>query len=173
MCIGIGPYISPDIADLYAEKPGYKSVTHPIGPRPSLHQMPSYESPSPSPNTPTPLPAPPTQPKKPSSFMPQHSVPNKPVQARAFLWLQSRMVEWKWVARYLGIKEQEVVRIERENPSSIAEQCYQMLTTWQRQNTDADTNYVALYKAIQEGERNVDLCKEFAEFVNIELETNK
>ena len=107
---------------------------------------------------------------KPVSLESIPGVPNKPVQAKAFLWLQSRIVEWKWVARHLGMKETDVARIERENPGDIAEQCYQMLDTWHRQNSD--TSYATLYKALQEGERSASLCKEFADFVNIELEAN-
>lgn len=69
------------------------------------------------------------------------------------------------------MSETDLVRVERENPGAIGEQCYQMLYTWQRQASN--TNYTALYKALQEGETSADLCKEFADYVNLELEVNK
>ena len=51
-----------------------------------------------------------------------------------FVWLSWKIgVEWKWVGRDLGIDDNELDMIEKENLSQVREQAYRMLLLWKRQ----------------------------------------
>ena len=45
-------------------------------------------------------------------------------------WLTLQVTSWKFIARWLGISETDVSRIETDNPKDDREQCYQMFLKW-------------------------------------------
>ena len=46
------------------------------------------------------------------------------------MWLTLRVTNWKFLARWLGLQESDVSRIEIDNPNNDREQCYQMFLRW-------------------------------------------
>ena len=42
------------------------------------------------------------------------------------MWLTQNVTNWKFLARWLGLQEADVARIETDNPNNNREQCYQM-----------------------------------------------
>ena len=46
------------------------------------------------------------------------------------MWLTLRVTRWKFIARWLGLAENEVSRIETDHSKDDREQCYQMFVRW-------------------------------------------
>ena len=161
MCVSLTdePITLPkEIASLYNTKKGYK-IVHSVTPLPLVEPA----APRPvSPTLPVTVSAPPSEPPTAHPF----PVPRSSVKVSAMLWLSRKIVEWKFLGRYLGLSEVELSRIELENPRSIAEQTYQMLETWSRQTVPQDCNYQILCEKLMEAEMNKELCDQFVAYIN-------
>ena len=46
------------------------------------------------------------------------------------IWLTDKVQRWKFLARRLALEENELHRIESDNPNNDREQCYQMFLRW-------------------------------------------
>jgi hypothetical protein len=57
-------------------------------------------------------------------------LPDSPCKTRVMLWLAKKVMAWKFLARWLGLQENEISRIEADHPRSDREQCYQMFLRW-------------------------------------------
>ena len=89
---------------------------------------------------------------------------------RLFVWLSEKIsVKWKWVGRNLGINDNELDMIQKENPSEVREQAYQMLLLWKRKNENP--TYDVLWHSLQEQTTGIDE-NEFITKVN-ELEMDQ
>lgn len=145
-----------EIASLYNTKKGYR-IVHSVIP------LSPVEPPS-EPVSP-PLP-PPINPPPGPQIHPLTCPPRSPVKVAAMLWLSRRIVEWKFLARYLGMAEVDVSRIELENPKNIAEQTFQMLDTWSRHSVPEVCNYQVLCEKLMEAEMDRDLHEHFVAYIN-------
>lgn len=79
------------------------------------------------------------------------------------LWLSQNVVNWKFFARYLEIKDNDVDRIVIESANSVREQCYAMLKQWRRQTESNMCNYRTLGTALSQDSENCDLYRQFVE----------
>ena len=64
------------------------------------------------------------------------------------MWLTQRVTNWKFLARWLNLPENEVSRIGADNQGSNREQCYQMFLRWRATDPDNYT-YPVLGYALQ------------------------
>ena len=87
-------------------------------------------------------------------------LPLTPPPAGLLLWLSDEVIKWKFLGRYLGMEESTIERIDLENPQNIREQCYQMLTTFARQQGTACTCR-RLGEALLQSEKNRHLFGKF------------
>ena len=88
------------------------------------------------------------------------SLPTTAPPQRVLLWLSNHLVKWRFFARYLGVEDHIIDRIEAENQGDIREQCYQMLSTSKQQNPDSFTcRNIGL--ALLESENNRKLLGEY------------
>ena len=56
--------------------------------------------------------------------------------------------ERKRFGRALGVKDNDLHRIEQENPENIAEQSYKILTEWNQGRIGKDASYYAIAQAL-------------------------
>ena len=62
---------------------------------------------------------------------------------KLFVWLSEKiLINWKWVGRDLGIDDNELDVIERENPSQVREQAYRMLLLWERETENPTYDFL-------------------------------
>ena len=73
------------------------------------------------------------------------------------------MTNWRFLARWLGLEENEVQRILEEHPNSVREQCYQMLLRW-REMDPQNYNYHVLGDALLR--ENIELYAKFVDEVH-------
>ena len=94
---------------------------------------------------------------------------NKSCDQKVILWLAQKMTSWKFVARWLQIDENEISRIEAENPKRVREQCYQMFLYWKEADPQNYT-YPILGAVLQQV--SLGLHAEFVEEVHrVEVES--
>ena len=74
-----------------------------------------------------------------ASALDTNLLPTTAPPQRVLLWLSNHLVKWRFFARYLGVEDHIIDRIEAENHGDIREQCYQMLSTSKQQNPDSFT----------------------------------
>ena len=55
---------------------------------------------------------------------------NKSCDQQVIMWLTDKVQRWKFLARRLELEENELHRIETDNPNNDREQCYQMFLRW-------------------------------------------
>ena len=91
-------------------------------------------------------------------------LPQSEPQQEIILWLSENIVEWKFFARYLTVKEKEIERIEKEHQNDVREQCYQMLRQWERCQTQTYT-YYSLGRALRRDFKNRHLYGKFVKEV--------
>eukprot|EP00731_Ephydatia_muelleri_P023285 Em0015g868a len=175
----------PDITSYLTLKPGYRYVSPeqhsdtpkvprlvqltalPLPPEPSLHAPPPPQA-----TPPHPLPPPPPPPSSQSAWVsaqasggsdPLASLPCSPVNQTTFLWLCANIVQWKFVARFLGVSESDIAAIEAREPDDLRERCYQMLLLWNRRNPQG--TYRDIGAAIAESSKNRHLLGGYVEEV--------
>lgn len=88
-------------------------------------------------------------------------IPCSPVSKRVFIWLCDNVVEWKFVARHLGISEVDIVSVEGRDPNDPREQCYQMFLVWVNQYSPSGT-YRDIGAAIAQSSKNRHLLHDYA-----------
>jgi hypothetical protein len=91
----------------------------------------------------------------------------KTCNQKVIMWLTQRVTNWKFIARWLGLSENEIMRIKSDHPCSDREQCYQMFLRWKAVDPGNYTYPVlgaALRKASQE------LYNEYVEEVHFLLQ---
>ena len=120
----------------------------------------------PPPCTSTSFPTPITDDPDPASLLPLTPPPTP-----LLLWLSERVVQWKFLGRYLDVKEHDLDRISLENQNDIREQCFQMLKRFSMEAGPRSTCQ-RLGRALLESERNKHLFAEFCEKVG-ELLSNE
>ena len=160
---------------MYQTKKGYRPVTQssraPPKPVP-YHSVPQYPpvpyhtvpqfTPTPVPQfTPTPVPqfTSPPQGQAVSSSRLDRSVLDKQISTGSILWLSERIIEWKFVGRYLGLEESDLSRIEQDNAGKMGEQCYQMLHRWQQ--TTPRATYSTMLEALERAKCGPTLINDF------------
>ena len=74
------------------------------------------------------------------------------------------MTNWKFIARWLGLAENEVSQIETDHPKEHREQCYQMFVRWKELDPKNYT-YAVLGSAL--GKESQELYEKFVEEVQI------
>lgn len=60
----------------------------------------------------------------------QELLSNKSCDQQVIMWLTDKVQRWKFLARRLELEENELHRIETDNPNNDREQCYQMFLRW-------------------------------------------
>ena len=80
------------------------------------------------------------------------------------MWLTQQVTNWKFIARWLGLAENEVSRIETDHPKEDREQCYQMFVRWKELHPKNYT-YAVLGSAL--GKESQELYEKFVEEVQI------
>ena len=78
------------------------------------------------------------------------------------MWLTQRVTNWKFLGRWLGLKENDLLRIEADNQIN-REQCYQMFLRWKESDPENYT-YPVLGDALQN--ENQELYNEFVDEVH-------
>ena len=58
------------------------------------------------------------------------------------MWLTQKVIHWKFIARWLGLQESDVVRIVTDHPQDDREQCYQMFMRWRCMDPENFTYHV-------------------------------
>jgi hypothetical protein len=81
------------------------------------------------------------------------------------------VIQWKFLGRYLDVKEPDLERISLENQNDIREQCFQMLKRFSMEAGSRSTCQ-RLGRALLESERNKHLFAQFCEKVG-ELLSNE
>ena len=85
------------------------------------------------------------------------------------MWLTQRVTNWKFLGRWLGLKENVLSRIEADNQMSNREQCYQMFLRWKESDPE-NYMYPVLGDALQN--ESQELYNEFVEKVHcVHVET--
>lgn len=84
------------------------------------------------------------------------------------MWLTKEVKRWKFIARWLGLSESEILRIENDNPKDSLEQCYQMFMLWKSRYPENFT-YPVLGGALRE--ESQELFHDYVKVVN-DIENN-
>lgn len=69
----------------------------------------------------------------------QIQLPQKPCNKKTLLWLTTEVMNWKCIARELGLSDSMISRIEKDYPNDCQEQCYQMFRQWKLRYPENDT----------------------------------
>ena len=100
---------------------------------------------------------------------PQQCQPlQKACSQQVITWLTQRVSHWKFIARWLGLCETEVLRIISDNPNDDREQCYQMFVRWRTVSPESYT-YPVLGEVLRR--ESQELFNEFVKEV-YKVETN-
>ena len=87
-----------------------------------------------------------------------------------YLWLSEKVVQWKFVARRLGLQQRDLEEIMHDClGQGISEHCYQAFVKWEQMFAGSkDCSYLKLAEALQKSEGNrhlyVEFVKKFKEF---------
>jgi hypothetical protein len=71
----------------------------------------------------------------------------KPCDQNVILWLNQRVINWKFIARWLGLSESEVSRIETDHQGD-REQCFKMFMRW-KETDPGNYTYLVLGEALK------------------------
>ena len=83
-----------------------------------------------------------------------------------YLWLSKEIVSWKFIARYLGLKENDIERIMADYRNfGTDEMCFQMFVMWERYFTGMGCDYRTLGEVLRKSEKNRHLYPEYVERV--------
>ena len=82
---------------------------------------------------------------------------------QVIVWLTQRLTNWKFIARWLGLQENEISRIMADNPLSDREQCYQMFLRW-RETDPENYTYPVLGQALKK--ESLELYNEYVREVH-------
>ena len=77
------------------------------------------------------------------------------------MWLTQKVTNWKFLGRWLGLPENDLLRIEADNQIN-REQCYQMFLRWKESDPENYT-YPVLGDALQR--ESQELYNEFVDEV--------
>ena len=82
------------------------------------------------------------------------------------MWLTKEVKEWKFIARLLGLEDNEISRIVCDHPQDTREQCYQMFVLWKSRFPENYT-YSVLGNALKKENKEI-YCKYENEVFQVE-----
>jgi hypothetical protein len=105
--------------------------------------------------------------RRPVSLPPVAELPNKTCKNDAILWLVEKVSYWKFLARRLGLENNEIARIETDNTQD-RERCYQMFMRWKDVHAENYTYRVLGAALLKESQAlYIEYVKEVCQLENI------